>query len=69
MCKKKLTTRVNDQQVAFNVLDAMKNLDEIKNYNFISVVDIAVTKRLNVVEAKKRSELLTFNSLKKRILQ
>ena len=45
--KWELTIRVNDQQVTINVLDAMKNPNEIEDCNFINVVDIAVTKRLN----------------------
>ena len=45
--KGELTIRVNDQQVTFNILDAIKNPDEIEDCNFISVVDIAMAKRLN----------------------
>lgn len=50
--KGELTIKVNDQQVTFNMLDAMKNPDEIKDYYSISVVDIAVTKRLNSCSKK-----------------
>ena len=32
--KKELTMRVNDQQVTFNVLDAMKSHDEIEDCNY-----------------------------------
>ena len=34
--------RVNDQQVIFNVLEAMKNPDELEDYNFLNVVDFVV---------------------------
>lgn len=39
--------RVNDQQVTFNVLDAMKSPNDIEDCNFINVVDFTVAKRLN----------------------
>ena len=45
--KRELTMRVNDQQVTFNVLDAMKNPDDIEDCNFISVVDFVVVERLH----------------------
>ena len=34
--------KVNDQQVTFNVLEAMRNPDEIEDCNFLSVVDLIV---------------------------
>ena len=37
--KRELIMRVNDQQVTFNMLDAMKSLDDVKSCNFISVVE------------------------------
>ena len=37
--KGELTMRVNDQQVTFNVLEAMRNSDEVEDCNFLSVVD------------------------------
>ena len=40
--KWELTMRVNDQQVTFNVLEAMKNPDEVEDCNFLSVVDFVV---------------------------
>ena len=42
--KRELTMRVNDQQVTFNVLEAMKSSDEIEDCNILSVVDFLVTK-------------------------
>ena len=39
--------RVNDQQVTFNILEAMKSLDETEDFNFMSVVDLTVTERIN----------------------
>ncbi|XP_024035633.1 uncharacterized protein LOC112096438 [Citrus clementina] len=38
---------VNDQQVTFNVLEAMKNPDEAEDCNFLSVVDLVVADRIN----------------------
>ena len=40
--KGELTMRVNDQQVTFNVLEAMRNPDEVEDFNFLSVVDVVV---------------------------
>ena len=45
--KGELTMRVNDQQVTFNVLEAMKNPDELEDCNFLSVVDFVVVDRID----------------------
>ncbi|KAH9735037.1 hypothetical protein KPL71_017612 [Citrus sinensis] len=45
--KEELTMRVNDQQVTFNVLDAMKSPGEIEDCNFITIVDFVVVERLH----------------------
>ncbi|KAH9716271.1 hypothetical protein KPL71_021404 [Citrus sinensis] len=45
--KGELTMRVNDQQVTFNVLEAMKNPDELEDCNFLSVVDFVVADRID----------------------
>ena len=45
--KGELTMRVNDQQVTFNVLEAMKNPDEVEDCNFLSVVDLVVADRMD----------------------
>ncbi|XP_024046553.1 uncharacterized protein LOC112100913 [Citrus clementina] len=42
-----LTMRVNDQQVTFNVLEAMRNPDEVEDCNFLSVVDLVVADRMD----------------------
>ena len=55
--------RVNDQQVTFNVLDAMKSIDEVKDCNFISVVDFVVTESLNNCCSKKEINVVTFEEL------
>ena len=39
--------RVNEQQVTFNVLEAMKSPDEVKYYNFLSVMDFVVVDRID----------------------
>ncbi|KAH9734989.1 hypothetical protein KPL71_017588 [Citrus sinensis] len=45
--KEELTMRVNDQQVTFNALEAMKSPDGTEDCNFMSVVDLAVAERIN----------------------
>ncbi|KAH9696077.1 hypothetical protein KPL71_023031 [Citrus sinensis] len=62
--KGELTMRVNDQQVTFNVLDAMKNLDEVEDCNFISVVDFTVAERLNNCYSKNEINAVTFKEFK-----
>ncbi|KAH9681175.1 hypothetical protein KPL71_026868 [Citrus sinensis] len=61
--KGELTMRVNEQQVTFNVMDAMKSLDEIEDCNFISVVDFVVAKRLHSCCSKKKVNVVTFEEL------
>ena len=61
--KGELTMRVNDQQVTFNVLDAMKSPDEVEDCNLISVVDFTVTKRLNSWCSKEEMKSATFEEL------
>ena len=39
--------RVNDQQVTFNVLEAMKSPDEVEDCNFLSVADFFVADRMD----------------------
>ena len=54
----------NDQQVTFNVLDAMKNPDEIEYCNFISVMDITVIEMLNSCCSKEDIKANNFKELK-----
>ncbi|KAH9647957.1 hypothetical protein KPL70_025394 [Citrus sinensis] len=61
--KGELTMRVNDQQVTFNVLDAMKSPDEIEDCNFISVVDFIVAERLYSCCSKEEINVVTFEEL------
>lgn len=61
--KGELIIRVNDQQITFNVLDTMKNPDEVENCNTISVVDVAATKRLNSYCSKEEINAATFEEL------
>ena len=61
--KGELTMRVNDQQVTFNVLDAMIGPDEVKDCNLISVVDLAVIERLNRCCSKEEIKATTFEEL------
>ena len=55
--------RVNDQQVTFNVLDAMKSPDEIEDCNFISVEDFIVAKRLHSCCSKEEINVVTLEEL------
>ena len=57
--KGELTMRVNDLQVTFNVLDVMKSPDEVVGCNLISVVDFAVTERLNSCCSKKEIKVVS----------
>ena len=61
--KGELTMRVNDQQVTFNVLDAMQSPDEIEDCNFISVVDFVVAERLHSYCSKEEINVVTFEEL------
>ena len=56
---------MNDQQVTFNVLEAMKSLDEVEDCNFISVVDFVVTKRIDSCCSNEDIKVATFEELKK----
>ena len=38
---------MNDQQITFNVLEAIRNPDEVEDYNFLSVVDLVIADRMN----------------------
>ncbi|XP_052297113.1 uncharacterized protein LOC107176998 [Citrus sinensis] len=60
--KGELTMKVNDQQVTFNVLEAMKSPDEAEDCNFMSVVDLAVTERINRCCSKEVIKAVTFES-------
>ena len=55
--------RVNDQQVTFNVLDVMKSPDEVEDCNPFSVVDFAMTERLNSCCSKKEIKATTCEEL------
>ena len=55
--------RVNDQQVTFNVLEAMKSPDEVEDCNFMSVVDFVVTKRIDSCCSNEDIKAATFEEL------
>ena len=55
--------QVNDQQVSFNVLDAMKSPDEVEDCNFISVVDFVVAERLHSCCSSEKINAVTFEEL------
>ena len=55
---------MNDQQVTFNVLDAMQSPDEVEDCNYISVVDFAMTEMLNsCCSTKEEINVVTFDEL------
>ena len=61
--------RVNDQQVIFSVLDAMKSPDEIEYCNFISVVDLVVAERLHNCCSKEEINAVTIEELDDEIME
>ena len=52
--------RVNDQQVTFNVLEAIKNLDELEDCNFLSVVDFVVVDKIDRCCSNEINKVTTF---------
>ncbi|KAH9649711.1 Ribonuclease H [Citrus sinensis] len=60
--KRELTMRMNDQQVTFNVLEAMKSLDEAEDCNFLSIMDLVVVDRINRCCSKEVIKATTFES-------
>ena len=55
--------RVNDQQVTFNVLEAMRNPDEVEDCNFLSVVDFVVADRTNRCCSNEMNKVTTFEDV------
>ena len=55
--------RVNDQQVTFNVLEAMRNPDEVEDCNFLSVVDFIVADRMDRCCSKAFNRVNTFDDV------
>ncbi|XP_024046599.1 uncharacterized protein LOC127900302 [Citrus sinensis] len=62
--KGELTMRVNDQQVTFNVLEAMKSPDEVEDCNFLSVVDFVVADRMDRCCSNEINKVTTFEDVK-----
>ena len=54
---------INDQEVIFNVLYAMKSPDNVENCNFINVVDFTITKRLKSFCSNEEIKATTFEEL------
>ncbi|XP_024046398.1 uncharacterized protein LOC112498899 [Citrus sinensis] len=61
--KMELTMQVNDQQVIFNMVDAMKSPDEVEDCNFIIVVDFVLVERLHNCCSKEEINVVTFEVL------
>ncbi|KAH9769700.1 hypothetical protein KPL71_012114 [Citrus sinensis] len=61
--KGELTMRVNDQQVTFNVLEAMRNPDEVEDCSFLSVVDFFVADRLDRCCSNTLDKVTTFEDV------
>ena len=55
--------RVNDQQVTFNVLEAMRNPDEVEDCNFLSVLDFVVTDRMDKCCSNELNKVTTFEDV------
>ncbi|KAH9735010.1 hypothetical protein KPL71_017596 [Citrus sinensis] len=64
--KGELTMRVNDQQVTFNVLEAMKNPNEVEDCNFLSVVDFVVADRMDRCCSNEINKVTTFEDLEEK---
>ena len=61
--KEELTMRVNDLQVTLIILEAMKSPNEVENCNFMSVIDLVVTERIDLCCSKEDIKAATFESL------
>ncbi|KAH9750406.1 hypothetical protein KPL71_013870 [Citrus sinensis] len=61
--KGELTMRVNDQQFTFNVLEAMRNPDEVEDCNFLSVVDLVVAGRMDRCCSNVLDKVITFEDV------
>lgn len=61
--KGELTMRVNDQQVTFNVLEAMRNPDEVEDCNFLSVVDFVIADRMDRCYSNALDKVTTFEDV------
>ncbi|KAH9751689.1 hypothetical protein KPL71_014391 [Citrus sinensis] len=57
------TMRVNNQQVTFNVLEAMRNPDEVEDCNFLSVVNFVVADRMDRCCSKAFDKVNTFDDV------
>ncbi|KAH9680216.1 hypothetical protein KPL71_026469 [Citrus sinensis] len=55
--------RVNDQQVTFNVLETMRNPDEVEDCNFLSVVDFVVADIMDRCCSKAFDRVNTFDDV------
>ncbi|KAH9697093.1 hypothetical protein KPL71_023468 [Citrus sinensis] len=61
--KREFTMRVNDHQVTFNVLEAMRNPDEVEDCNFLSVVDLVVADRMDRGCSNVLDKVITFEDV------
>lgn len=61
--KRELAMRVNDQQVTFNVLEAMRNPDEVEDCNFLSVVDFIVADIMDRCCSNALDKVTTFEDV------
>ena len=67
--KEELTIRVNDQQVTFNALEAIKSPDEVENCHLVSAVELAITISLNNCCTNEEIKDATFEELEDEMLQ
>ncbi|KAH9763726.1 hypothetical protein KPL70_001262 [Citrus sinensis] len=61
--KGELTMRMNDQQVTFNVLEAMRSPDEVEDCNFLSVVDFIIADRMDRCCSNEINKVTTFEDV------
>ncbi|XP_024033495.1 uncharacterized protein LOC112095621 [Citrus clementina] len=61
--KGELTIKVNDQQVTFNVLETVRNPDEVEDCNFLSVVDLVVADRMDRCCSNVLDKVTTFEDV------
>ena len=54
---------MNDQQVTFNVLEAMRNPDVVEDCNFLSVVDFVVADRMDRCSNNSFNKVTTFDDV------
>ncbi|KAH9779814.1 hypothetical protein KPL71_007852 [Citrus sinensis] len=58
-----LDFEADKEQVTFNVLETMRNPDEVEDYNFLSVVDLVVADRMDICCSNVLDKVTTFEDV------